>query len=461
VAERAATADGHRGRGSRRVDEDRRRARGGRRDALTTRAELIRAYRRHSGLANAFVYEVSGTFAERDAEGARVFDERGEAYLDFAGGFGIFALGHGCRAVRDAVIAELDEPDAALEDRARAAVDAVLPPSMRTVVFSGSGSTAMDAALELCLAAGKTRVVTATGGFHGSTLATLAVSGSPRRRRLGRRPLSPAASLVPYGNASALARVVGPDTCVVLEPVQGETLHVPPSGYLAEVRTACFDAGAWLVADETSTGFGRTGAMWGCDHDGVVPDLLVYSKAATGGYAPFAGLAVREGLAEVEWDRDACPRLGLAAAAAAIDVIVGKQLVARAAGVGSRLAVALAELAGLFPRLVTEARGRGLFCGLALRDVAVHHALWLELVKRRLLVAPAPNPADTPVLRLLPPFTVHEAELDEALETMHAALARLNRRPDAVYRVASAAIRGGRLAPSTFDLALRVLARFV
>ena len=156
--------------------------------------------------------------------------------------------------------------------------------------FCNSGAEANEAAIKLVRRWGREKspgrhvIVTAEGSFHGRTTGALTATGQEQYRR-DFEPLLPGFRYVPFGDAAALEKAVGDDTCaVMLEPIQGEGgVVVPPAGYLARAADLCRERGALLVYDEVQTGFGRTGPLFAWQHDGVIPDVITLSKAMGGG----------------------------------------------------------------------------------------------------------------------------------------------------------------------------------
>jgi putrescine aminotransferase len=415
-------------------------------------SRVLRAYRRHYNPSLARLFEASHCPVEIAGRDQTVVDSDGIAYLDFAAGHGVFGVGYCNPAVQAAVQQQLatmatapplldHEPGATLI----AKLASLLPGDLDRVVLAGSGSEAVEVALRAARTARPDRpaLVAAVDSYHGKTLGALAVMGQPHLRT----PFGtswPDSRFVPHGDTRATTAAIGPDTAaVILEPVLGGgSLTVPPDGYLAAVRACCDQVGALLIADEVQTGFGRTGTMFAIDRDGIVPDVIVLSKAITGGHVPMAATVMREGL-HVDYASDSAGSpLACAAANAAIDYIVEHDLPARAAGLGTRLLAGLDELAVAHPRFVREARGRGLMTGLQLRNRMVENALWLQLLKRRVVAALSLSRAAAPVLRLYPPLTVTAREIDIVLEALDESLTEMGRRLwTPVYDLGDASLR--------------------
>ena len=257
---------------------------------------------------------------------------------------------------------------------------AAAPGHPRRCVFASSGAEAVEAALKLVRArTGRSLVLAATGAYHGKTLGALSLTARVEHAE-GFGPLAPGFDQVPFGDAEALearlARAPGPFAALFLEPIQGEGgVIVPPPGYLARARELCSRHGVALVLDEIQTGLGRTGRMFACEEEGVVPDLLLVGKGLGGGLFPLAACLVADGW----WDERfalghsstfANNNVACAVGMAVLRELAGDRdrpgLVAQAAARGERLGAGLRRLAARYPRVVAAARGRGLLWALEL-----------------------------------------------------------------------------------------------
>jgi putrescine aminotransferase len=425
------------------------------------RDELLELYRRHYNAPLARHFELGGCSVETSAAGSFVVDELGREYLDVATAHGIFGVGHCNPAVQERALAQLGaiagptgvaahEPGVSLTAR----LARLLPGDLDRALFAGSGSEAIEIALRTALLArpGRTRLVAARDAYHGKTLGALGVMGMTHLREPF-EPLWPDARLVAYGDLDAMAAAIADGAAaVLLEPVlAGGTIQVPPEGYLEGVRALCDRTGTLLIADEVQTGLGRTGRMFGVEHAGVVPDMVVLSKILTGGCVPIAATVVSEAVAR-EADRQAagadygsesaCWPLVAAAADATVAYVESNDLPARAGRLGAYLGDCLDGLAEMFPRFVVDAPGIGLMRGVRVRSRVVENALWLQLRRRNVVVGLSLNSAAaTPVLRVYPPLTVSREELDRLMEALYDSLLSLERlRPRAIYALAAPAL---------------------
>ncbi len=326
----------------------------------------------------------------------------------------------------------------------------------RTALFT-TGAEAVENAVKIArTATGRQAVVVLDHAYHGRTLMTMSMTAKNLPYKDGFGPFAPEVYRAPMAypfryvgtpqecTRDALARLeelvvtqVGADTvaAIVVEPIQGEGgLIVPAPGFLAGVADLARAHGIVFVADEIQTGFGRTGAMFACEHEGVVPDLITTAKALAGGMP----LAAVTGLAEL-MDAVAAGGLGgtyagnpvaCAAAVAAIKVIEEEGLVERAAAIEARVMPRLTSLVEATPAL-GEARGRGAMLALefvepgsltpnpaAARAVAAHcHA-------EGVLVLVCGTHGN--VIRLLPPLVIEDALLDDALDVLERAVRELS-----------------------------------
>jgi putrescine aminotransferase len=399
--------------------------------------DVAALYRRHLATGRATLAEITGNVVETSSEGTKVYGADGREFLD-CGGYGVFLLGHRHPRVVRAVIDQIGtnplatrlllEPTAAVAARELAAV---APPGLDRVHFVNSGAEAVEAAIKLARANGRTTLVSADNGYHGKTMGALSLTARDLYQRPF-RPLLPDVHHVPYGDAEAIDRVLvrHPGAgCVVLEPVQGEGgVVVPPPGYLAAVADICREHGALFVLDEVQTGLGRLGTWWGADRDGVSPDILLVGKNLSGGVVPVAAmLATTEVYAPFSRDpflhtsTFAASPLAMAAAAATVRVIREEGLVDRARRLGEELLSGVQGIARAHPEgPITDVRGAGLLIGIQLRDPADAGDLVLELLQRRVLVNHSLNAHD--VLRLTPSALLDDADVEWLLEALAAAV---------------------------------------
>jgi putrescine aminotransferase len=315
------------------------------------------------------------------AEGALVWDEDGNEYQDFIAGFGALNLGHNPPAVLDAV--ELVKGTPVLLQTSLSKLSAVLahnlaqlaPGDLKNCFFCNSGSEAIEAALKLARAAtGRQRLVYCDGSFHGKTFGALSVSsGEFYSKPFG--PLLPECQKIPFDDTVALEMVLRDEraACFVVEPIQVEGgIVIPTAGYLKKAREICSRYGTLLVVDESQTGMGRCGAMFACELEEVVPDVICLGRSLGAGVLPVAGLITTADLWELAFGGiEKCLLhsstyggncLGMAAAIGALHEIVEQELPVQAREKGAYLMEKLKSLAGK-SSLIKDVRGAGLLIG--------------------------------------------------------------------------------------------------
>ena len=375
---------------------------------------------------------------EVEAQGAIIRDAYGREYLDFACGPAVFILGHRHPKVVEAARRELDRMPLSVRIMANepmgdlaALLAEVTPGDLQYVFFCNSGAEANEAAIKLARAAtGRPGLISTVGAFHGKTMGALSISGR-EMYRTPFAPLLPGVVHVPFGDAGAVERAITPQTAAVfLEPIQGENgVVLPPKGYLRSVRDICDRAGVLLVLDEVQSGMGRTGKMWACEWEGVVPDILTASKGLGGGIAPVGAMIARPHLWETLVKHPYMHtttfgnRLGWAAAAATIRIIRDEGLLPRATAIGDRLMAGLRRAAQGqdATALITGVRGLGCLVGVEFADPDVAFLVLAGMVQRQVLAFHAINRAE--VIRFAPPLIATDAQVDRAVAAFGEALA--------------------------------------
>lgn len=374
-------------------------------------------------------------FVAARGAGATLWDTEGRAYLDFAQGIGVNALGHAHPVVVRAITAQataLCHTSNAYFHAPYIALCAKLAAltGLPRVYLSNSGTESVEAALKLARRyfydrqEPRTEFVATINGFHGRTLGALSVTGQKTYRE-GFGPLLPGVSYAPYNDLAALRERVGPNTAaVILEPIQGNGgVLVAAPGYLAGVQKICRDAGCLLILDEVQTGMGRTGTWFAYEHDGVTPDILCLAKALGGGL-PLGAMLTGEELAKTLQPGVHASTFGgnpvaCAAGLATIAVIETEGLLARANAASAHYRQLLQEVQTQHPS-IQEVRGRGLLVGLAFAQPVKD--LQIACRKHGLLT----TSAGANVLRLFPPLLVSDAELARSIAILVTALKELS-----------------------------------
>lgn len=354
--------------------------------------------------------------------GCTVTDADGKHYLDLVAGIATCSTGHCHPKIVKAIADQAAElihcsnlyyvPHQG--ELAKKLVEISGFPGKAKTFFSNSGAEAMEGALKLArIRTGKKEVVACEGGFHGRTMGSLACTHKPAIRDPF-MPLEPFSKFVPYGDIEALQAAITPDTAaVILEPVQGENgVIIPQAGYLKQVREICDVRGVLLILDEVQTGMGRTGTWFAFQHEGIIPDIITIAKGIASGF-PMGAIVAREGLEFGKSEHGstfAGGPIACAAALASIEVI--EEVLPAVAAKGERFRTALADL---------NPRVTGLMIGITIGDQC--GAVQKECAARGLLV----NCAAHGNLRLVPPLTITNAEIDQAAGIIHAAVSTQTR----------------------------------
>ena len=347
--------------------------------------------------------------------GVEVWDDNGNRYLDFLEGIATNVLGHAHPVIVKAVsnqigklghVSNLYSHKPALE-LAEKLQDLANDPSAR-IFFCNSGAEANEAAIKISRLTGRNEIIAATGGFHGRTAGALAITGQDSKRAPF-EPLLPGVKFVEFGDATALRKAVSKRTAmVIIEAIQGENgVVVPDAGYLRKVRAICDEYGALLAIDAVQTGMGRTGEWFGYESEAIKPDIITLAKGLGAGLPLGAMITLGEKSPRFKPGEHGSTFGGnpvsCAAANAAIDFIVKKDLLRKVSTSGKYLKVMLAKVPG-----VVEVRGRGLLLGIVL-DANVATAVASKAMSNGLLInAPSRN-----VIRIAPPLIVSKKELSE------------------------------------------------
>lgn len=316
------------------------------------------------------------------AEGIYVWDNKGNRYLDFLGAYGALNTGHNHPKIIEAINQVREMPNllqASLGTLAAALAKnlaMVTPGDLQRSFFGNSGAEAVEGSLKLARAAtGRTAFVYCEGSFHGKSLGALSVTGREKYQKTF-QPLIPDCHSVPYGDLAALENRLRDKSCAafIIEPIQGEGgVIIPEPGYLSGVRQLCSRYGTLLIFDEIQTGFGRTGDMFACQHEGVTPDIMCMAKSLGGGVMPVGAYITTDEIWKKAYGSMEKALLhtstfggntwAAAAGIAALEVIIEENLPEKARESGAYLLQELRKLQGKYP-LLKDVRGRGLMVGI-------------------------------------------------------------------------------------------------
>ncbi|HSB86653.1 MAG TPA: acetylornithine/succinylornithine family transaminase [Ilumatobacteraceae bacterium] len=356
--------------------------------------------------------------------GTELWDTTGKRYLDFLGGLAVIGLGHSHPRITDVIsrqaatlmhVSNLFANDKAME--AAIAINTLLAEvtgESGQVFFCNSGAEANETALKLARkfgGRGRHVVVSAFGSFHGRTLATLAATGQPAKHEPF-APMPEGFRHVVFNDIAALEAAIDPTVAaVLLEPVQGEGGVLPADDrYLQDVRRLCDERGLLMMMDEIQTGFGRTGEWFGFQHAGVVPDVVTMAKAMGNGFPVGAAWARREVAAVFQPGDHGSTYSGTALATAVVSAVIDEMRNIDAPGLAAKRGEYLMRRLGDL-RGVASVRGRGLLLAAELADGRDAKAVYSALLERGLVT----NAVTATSLRLAPPLTVCESEIDEAV----------------------------------------------
>jgi acetylornithine/succinyldiaminopimelate/putrescine aminotransferase len=381
------------------------------------------------------------------AEGAHFWDSDGNDYLDMLAGFGVMGVGRHHPVVRKALH---DVLDAGLADLTRfdcqplpgllAEKLLARTPHLDRVFFSNSGTEAVETALKFArYATGRQRVLYCTHSFHGLTTGSLSVNGEAGFQD-GFRPLLPDTA-VAMGDLDALARELkrGDVAAMIVEPVQGHGVYIPPAGYLRAAQDLLRRHKALLICDEVQTGIGRTGTFWAYEQeDGLEPDLVTVAKTLSGGYVPVGATLGKDWIFKKVYssmDRVLVHSASFGANAqamtaglATLAVVEDEQLVENSRAMGDLLRTRLAALTDRY-EMLKDVRGRGLMVGiefgrpksLGLRSrwtmlQAARKGLFAQMVVVPLLqrhhILTQVSGDHVEIIKLIPPLVVDEADVD-------------------------------------------------
>lgn len=409
-------------------------------DTRTTEAWLQRAH----DVVAPVVPSYFDVVADR-AEGAWVWDVEGRRYLDLGSGIAVTNTGHRHPHVVAAIHRQVDRllhTSVVLKHQpyieAAEAIAGLAPFLERPQVFlCNTGAEAVDGAIKLARrTTGRPGIVAFHRAFHGRTMGATSLTTAKAAYQEGYGPLLPGVHVAPYGDprrttvADALASLDevlaaenGRVAALIVEPVLGEGGYVVPDGaWLAGLRERADRHGALLVFDEVQTGFGRTGRPFAAETFGVRPDVVLFAKGVASGL-PLGGILAGAELM-ARWPNGAHGStfggnpISCAAAVASIEVLHAEGLCERARAIGER---AQARLRAVSSEAVVEVRGIGAMIGVELRDKATAEAVQARCLADGVLVLTCGPEGN--VLRLIPPLTITDAELDHGLDVLSRALA--------------------------------------
>jgi ornithine--oxo-acid transaminase len=384
---------------------------------------------------NAHNYNPLDVVLER-GEGIWVWDVDGKRYLDFLSAYSAVNQGHAHPRILKAMI----EQAARLPLTSRAFRNDQLPllaeelctlTGYEMMLPMNTGAEAVETALKAARKWGyevkgvprdQAEIITCAGNFHGRTITIVGFSTEEKYRN-GFGPFTPGFITVPYGDAAALERSITPNSVgVLVEPLQGEGgVIVPPPGYLRQVRDLCDRHNILLIADEIQTGLGRLGRLFGCDWEGVRPDVVIVGKALSGGFYPVSAVLADRNVLDLFTPGDHGSTFGgnpLACAIAreALRVLIDEGLIENAEQQGGYLKGRLERIES--PH-IAEVRGKGLMIGVELKPEAGGARRFAEALQNEGLLC---KETHQHVIRFAPPLVITREDIDWALERIEGVL---------------------------------------
>lgn len=369
------------------------------------------------------------TFAK--GEGVYMFDTAGRRYLDFGSGIAVNSVGHCHPHLVDALKKQAEtfwhcSNLYHIPDQQRLAARLAENSFADAVFFNNSGNEAVEMMAKIARKyqfenghPERYRVISIEGAFHGRSLAMLS-AGKQEKHMHGFGPEVDGFDQVAFGNLNEMRAAITPETAAIMfEPVQGEGgIRAMDADYVKALRKLADEFGLLLMADEVQTGIGRTGKLFGYQWFGVEPDVMALAKGLGGGFPVGATLAkanVAEAMgAGTHGSTFGGNPLAMAVANAVLDVVLADGFLDNVMATGKKLHTAMGDLAQKYPQIFSDARGIGMHLGLRCKDGVVNNDVVVKAMNNGLLVVPAGDN----VVRMIPPMTITEEHVQEAMATM-------------------------------------------
>jgi acetylornithine/LysW-gamma-L-lysine aminotransferase len=340
------------------------------------------------------------------------------------GGYGVALVGHRNERVVNAIKAQIGRiltVHSSFYNKTREEflenLIKVAPKGLSQVHLNNSGAESVEAAIKFARKfSGKKGMVAMKGSYHGKSMGALSLTFNPKYRE-SFQPLVEKVSFSSYGNIDELRATVDKDTAfVILEPIQGESgIHVPPDGFLQDVRKLCDENKILLIFDEIQSGLGRTGSMWASNHWETVPDIMCVAKGIAGG-VPMGVTLVRPDILSVMKKGEHSSTFGgnplsCATGTATIQALTQDGLIENAKNMGQKLRQGLEELKSKH-KIIREVRGKGLMIGVELKFEVKD--ILMEGIKNGLLLLYSGRN----ILRFLPPLVISEEDITKTLKIL-------------------------------------------
>ncbi|AFY45452.1 aspartate aminotransferase family protein [Nostoc sp. PCC 7107] len=377
--------------------------------------------------------------------GCRVWDTQGREYLDFVAGIATCTLGHAHPAMVEAVTRQIQKLHHVsnlyyIPEQGELAKWIIQHSCADRVFFCNSGAEANEAAIKLArkyahtvLEIDKPIILTANASFHGRTLATITATGQPKYQKYF-DPLVPGFHYVPYNDITAVETAISEldegdyqVAAILIEPLQGEGGVRPGDvAYFQKLRRICDETGILLIFDEVQVGMGRSGHLWGYEHLGVEPDIFTSAKGLGGGI-PIGAMMSKKFCAVFQPGEHASTFGGnpfvCGVALSVCQTLEKENILQNVQERGEQLRAGLRAIATKYPHYISEVRGWGLINGMELTDdiaLTAGEVVNAAIAEGLLLV-----PAGPKVVRFVPPLIVTNTEIDQALQALDKALAKI------------------------------------
>jgi len=370
------------------------------------------------------------------AEGVWMYDVEGRRYMDFLSAYSAVSHGH----CHHKLVQVMREHAGRCAITSRAFHNDQLGPWLKELVeFCGmemalpmnTGAEAIETAIKIArkwgykikgVPKGKAEIIVCADNFHGRTITVISFSTEPLYRD-DFAPFTPGFIVIPYGDLNALRKAITPNTAAFLvEPIQGEAgVRVPPEGFLAGARKICTENRVLLMLDEIQTGLGRTGKKFCCEHENVLPDVLVLGKALGGGMVPISAVVSSDEVLGLFIPGEHGSTFGgnplaCAVSRAALRVLVDEDLIRNSESMGGYLKDALSKIKNPY---IQEIRGKGLLLAVEFkREGKTARQYCEELMEQGIL---AKETHETSI-RFAPPLVISKKEMDWAIERINKVL---------------------------------------
>lgn len=404
----------------------------------------------------------------RRGQGQYLYDRNDAKYLDLLSGFGVFALGRNHPVLRDALKSVLDADLPNLVQMDVSTLAGVLAekllarvPYLDKVFFANSGAETVEAAIKFARGAtGRPDILYCDHAYHGLTYGALSLTDDINFRG-GFEPLMPGFGKIPFNDLAALERTLATRQAAafIVEPIQGKGVNLPTDEFLPAAAALCKKYGTLFVADEIQTGMGRTGKFLAIEHWNVEPDMVLLSKALSGGHVPVGALLTRKPIfdkifnrmdrAVVHGSTFAKNDLAMAAGIATLDVMQHEKLIENAAARGEQI---MSALRAMIPRyeMLKDIRGKGLMIGVEFGPPkslklkaswamleAANKGLFIQLITvplfrdQKVLTQVAGHGLHT--IKILPPLTITDEDCQWIVRAFDDVIAGAHKVPGAIW----------------------------